>query len=125
MRMTEPTPTMTSLAEPAAALPPRPTRARATAGHPPRAPWYEIIAYSLLITAACAAVAVVVNPLAPQDFLYAFVLVRWIAVLVVWVVPLVSRIVPAWPIPRVARTPFTALALTIESIGFDILSVHL
>lgn len=124
MRMTDPAPTATPLTQPATALPAPPRRAIVAAEHSPRAPWYEIVAYSLLITAACAGIAVGVNPLAPKDFLYAFVLVRWIAVLVVWTVPIVARIFPQLPVPRVARTPFTALALTIESIGFDILSAE-
>lgn len=90
-----------------------------------RPPWRHIVAVSLAITVLCAPFAVLVDPFLPKHFLYAFVYVRWLAVTAVWLIALAAHAWKPLPLPRVLATPRTALALTAESIMFDMASARL
>ena len=84
---------------------------------------------TLLLTSLCvalgaAAVAALVSGVANTDFLLSFVYLRWLAVLLLLLIPIGWRRYSnrfSWTLPYVLRTPLTALFLTCESILVDII----
>lgn len=89
----------------------------------------QVVACSLLVTAAAAAVASLVAIPADVRWSLAFVIARWLCVAALLVTPLVHqlavRLGASWRMPWVLQTPATALLLTCESIALDILSARL
>lgn len=89
----------------------------------------QVVACSLLVTAAAAAVASLVTIPADVRWSLAFVIARWLCVAALLVTPLVHqlavRLGASWRMPWVLQTPATALLLTCESIALDILSARL
>jgi len=84
-----------------------------------------IIGFSLGVTLAALGIASVLNALAGTPLLLVFVYLRWTAVTVLLATPILSKTVPAVPLPKVMQTPLTALVLVTESVLVDILSAHI
>jgi hypothetical protein len=108
---------------------PAPTAAAAAERRGLRRGLAEVVGCSLLVTTAAAIVATLVALPGPLEWSVAFVIARWICVAVLLVLPLAHQVVVrtgrSWRLPWVLQTPATALLLTVESIGFDILSAQL
>ena len=90
----------------------------------------EVLVFSLAVSASAALVALALWATTEVRFNLAFVYLRWGMVAVLFSTPLLHqllvRVRPGAPgLPLVLRTPATALVLTVESIGFDILSAQL
>jgi hypothetical protein len=116
--------------------PPRHAAHEQAATTPPTRGWrratLEVIACSLLVTACAGVVAVAVALVAPDvRWSYAFVVARWLFVAALLVTPLLHQVGRRFGVPVFTRmpwafqTPATALLLTAESIGLDILSARL
>lgn len=87
-----------------------------------------IVAFSLGATSLGAVVAAGIWLAADVRYLFVFVIVRWIAVLLVLLAPLIHRNLPGRRtrrLPYALQTPVTALVLSVESIGFDIIAAQL
>ncbi len=87
-----------------------------------------VLLTSLAVTTLCAPIAGVIAAATPARFLTAFVVLRWMVVLVLLLTPLAYRIVwvrRGWTLPYAMQTPLTALFLTCESILVDILSAQI
>jgi hypothetical protein len=91
----------------------------------PAHPWRQVLLVSLSVTAACALFALGISSVIGSDYLRTFIYLRWFAVLVLLVSPLVHRLVLAKhsniTLPWVMQTPATALLLAVESILVDII----
>lgn len=89
----------------------------------------DVVACSLLVTAAAAVVATIVAVPIDARWSLVFVIARWLCVAALLVTPLVHqaavRLGATWRMPWVLQTPATALLLTCESIALDILSARL
>lgn len=111
------------------ALPTTPsTGSNFTAGRSRREAFRTVLLTSLAVTATCAPIAGIIALAAQQRFLTAFVILRWMVVLVLLLTPLLYRTLfvrRSWSLPYVMQTPLTALFLTCESIVVDILSAQL
>lgn len=105
---------------PAAATPDRRGFARGTR---------DVVACSLLVTAAAAIVASVVAIPVDARWSIVFIIARWLCVAALLATPLVHQVAvrlgASWRMPWVLQTPATALVLTCESIALDILSARL
>ncbi len=87
-----------------------------------------VLLTSLAVTATCAPVALAVTAVSGGRFLTAFVVLRWLVVLVLLLTPIAYRTVfvrAGWNLPYVMQTPLTALFLTCESIAVDIISAQI
>ena len=101
-----------------------------TQQHPPTraAMWKSALIFSICVTAASAVVAAVVWKLFDVSFPLTFVYLRWLVVLVLLITPVVHHLLlkrRSWQLPVAFQTPVTALLLTCESIGYDIISAHI
>jgi hypothetical protein len=79
----------------------------------------------LAITTCSGLVALAVHASSGSDFLVTFVVLRWVAVAVLLVTPLIRYVRPDVVLSGPLRTPLTALFLTTESILVDIVSAQL
>lgn len=89
---------------------------------------FEVVACSLSVTTAAAAVASILYFLIEQRWSLIFVVARWICVAALLITPLMHQALTRFGIkhriPWVFQTPATALLLTLESITLDIISAH-
>jgi hypothetical protein len=89
----------------------------------------EILVFSLAVTCLSALLALLVAQVSSAEFMVSFVIIRWLVVGALIASPLIYRACLYFGLelrlPWAMRTPFTALVLTIESIGFDIASARL
>jgi hypothetical protein len=99
-----------------------------TLGRSRAAAFRTVALTSIAVTATCAPVGALIALATGTRFMLAFVMLRWLVVLVLLVTPILYRTIfvrQGWTLPYVMQTPLTALLLTIESIGVDILSARL
>lgn len=89
----------------------------------------EIVGCSILVTAAAALAGLLVAVAFDARFAYAFVIARWICILLMLLTPILHRLLlhsgRTSRVPWAARTPATTLLLVCESIAFDIVSARL